>query len=213
VKLGVFSWWNGQHALHSRPALRSFKEGAMRLDKVVRAETISQIVVSCDDTTRPTLMEQLPAHLREKLVDVGHLGIDAPGHEVLAETMAVIRQQDHDTDAEHVQAMLDAWRAGGLAVAGPEDTLQALAMGQVEELQIAARPETLRSPVSLPDAAPGPVEIETSTPSAALDPSHWKIADELVTRAQQTSARIRFIEDPSLLSAVGGVGALLRFRI
>jgi peptide subunit release factor 1 (eRF1) len=34
-----------------------------------------------------------------------------------------------------------------------------------------------------------------------------------VTRAQQTSARIRFIEDASLLAEVGGVGALLRFRI
>lgn len=40
-----------------------------------------------------------------------------------------------------------------------------------------------------------------------------KLADELVTKAQQTSARIRFIENPDLLSAVGGVGALLRFRI
>lgn len=193
--------------------LHHMKEVVDTLDKVVRAEGITQVIVSCDDTARPTLMEQLPAHLREKIVDVTHLGIDAPGHEVLAETMSLIRKKDHETDTEHVQAMLDAWRAGGLAVAGPDDTLQALTMGQVEELQIAASPETLRSAVSLPDAVPGPVEIDTSTPSAELDPARWKMAEELITKAQQTSARIRFIEDPSLLSAVGGVGALLRFRI
>ena len=37
--------------------------------------------------------------------------------------------------------------------------------------------------------------------------------DELVTLARQTSARITFIEDPAFLADVGGVGALLRFRI
>jgi peptide subunit release factor 1 (eRF1) len=40
-----------------------------------------------------------------------------------------------------------------------------------------------------------------------------KLADELVTRARQTAARIRFIEDEHLLADVGGVGALLRFRV
>jgi hypothetical protein len=34
-----------------------------------------------------------------------------------------------------------------------------------------------------------------------------------VTKAQATSARIRFIENEELLSEVGGVGALLRFKI
>ena len=35
----------------------------------------------------------------------------------------------------------------------------------------------------------------------------------LITRERQNAARIRFIEDASLLSEVGGVGAILRFRI
>jgi peptide subunit release factor 1 (eRF1) len=57
------------------------------------------------------------------------------------------------------------------------------------------------------------VEVETSAPSAELDTTRLKLADELITKAQQTSARIRFIEDQDLLADVGGVGALLRFRI
>ena len=40
-----------------------------------------------------------------------------------------------------------------------------------------------------------------------------KLSSELFTRAQQTNARIRFIENPTLLAEIGGVGALLRFRI
>ena len=39
------------------------------------------------------------------------------------------------------------------------------------------------------------------------------LSDELVTRAQQTGARVRMIEDPGLLKQYGGVGAMLRFRV
>ena len=40
-----------------------------------------------------------------------------------------------------------------------------------------------------------------------------RAADELVAKARQTAATIRFIEDPALLAAVGGVGAFLRFKL
>ena len=46
-----------------------------------------------------------------------------------------------------------------------------------------------------------------------MDAERVKLADELVTRAEQTSARIRFIENAELLADIGGVGALLRFWI
>jgi peptide subunit release factor 1 (eRF1) len=39
------------------------------------------------------------------------------------------------------------------------------------------------------------------------------VADQLVRLARQTSATVRFIEEPALLAEVGGVGAFLRFRI
>jgi peptide subunit release factor 1 (eRF1) len=110
--------------------------------------------------------------------------------------------------------MIGAWRGGGLAVVGPEDTLEALQMGQVEELIIAARPTAVRRPQSVPPGTtPGPVDVDTSSPNANVDTERMKIADELVTKAQATSARIRFIENEDLLADVGGVGALLRFKI
>jgi peptide chain release factor subunit 1 len=193
--------------------LHHMKEVVDVLDRVVRSEAINQIVVACDDTTKPTLFEQLPQHLTEKVVDTIHLGIDTPGHEVLAETLQLLRQKDAESDEERVHAMLDAWRAGGLAVAGPDETLRALSMGQVEELQITASTEALRRAKALPGAAPGPVEVQTSATGADVNPDRWKLADELITQAHQTGARIRFIEDASLLARVGGVGALLRFKI
>jgi hypothetical protein len=47
--------------------------------------------------------------------------------------------------------------------------------------------------------------------SAAND--RLQVSDELVTRAQQTGARGRIIENPDLLRQHDGVGAKLRFRI
>jgi peptide chain release factor subunit 1 len=190
------------------------KEVVDVLDRVVREESINHIVVSCDEVARPLLMAELPKHLAEKVVDVVRVDIGAPEHEVLQETLDALRAKDAETDQERVEAMIGAWRGNGLAVAGAEDTLQALEMGQVEELLIAASPAALRHPDGVPEgSAAEPVALETSAPDTGLDPKLMTLADELVTKAQATAARIRFIEDPQLLSEVGGVGALLRFRI
>ena len=161
------------------------KEVVDLLQRVVADEHLNHIVVACDEVARPYLMAELPKHLAEKVIDIVNVDVKSIAeHELLAETMEALRRSDAQTDAEHVQRMIGAWRAGGLAVAGIEATLRALEMRQVEELLIAARPDRVTGP-----------------------------ADELVTKAQQNGARIRFIEDDSLLADVGGVGALLRFKV
>jgi peptide subunit release factor 1 (eRF1) len=190
------------------------KEVAEALNRVVLDESINHVVLSCDDATKPLLMAQLPKHLTEKIVDMVNLGKDSSDGEVLQETLDALRTLDGKTDQEHVEQMIGAWRGGGLAVAGPEETMMALQMGQVEELLITATPDKLRRPKSVPPGTtPGAVDVDTSAPSAGLDTDRLKLADELVTKAQATSARIRFIEDSELLKEVGGVGALLRFKI
>ena len=62
------------------------------------------------------------------------------------------------------------------------------------------------------DASAEPVATQTASPESA-DQRQLHLSDELVTRANQTSARVRMIEDPELLRPYGGVGATLRFRI
>jgi peptide chain release factor subunit 1 len=214
-KAQMGGWSQARYQRHiSNFHLHHMKEVVAVLDRVVREDRINQIVVACDEVARPTLFEHLPQHLVDKVVDVVNLDINAPEQQVLAETMDVLRQHDADTDAARVETLLGAWRAGGLGVVGPEDTLTALEMGQVEELLITATPDRLRR-AQLPQelVSPGAVEVETSAAGAPIDAERIKLADELVTKAQQTSARIRFLEDPDLLYEVGGVGAILRFKI
>ena len=188
------------------------KEVVDTLDRIVTADNIAHIIVAGDDVVVPLLKEQLPKHLQEKLVDVLSLRRDAAEDEIVEATLAVLRHKDAETDAERVQDLIGAWQSGGLGVMGPDSTLKALQLGQVDELLLTGRPQQLRGAKLPDDAAPGPVKVETSG-SGETDERKLKLADELVTRAQNTGATVRFIEDETLLENFGGVGALLRFRI
>jgi peptide subunit release factor 1 (eRF1) len=185
------------------------KEVVAALDRVVRAEALDHIVVAVDETARPFLMDQLPKHLAEKVIQVLHLPVSTPEHNVLAETLEAMRQHDATMDAERVQTMIDASAAEGRAVVGADATLYALTAGQVEELIIGARADVLSVPESLSSDSSG-FAVDSTAPQA--DARRLELAGELVARAQQNAARIRFIEDSALLQTVGGVGAILRFR-
>jgi len=194
--------------------MHHMKEVVDALDKIVREENINQIVIAADDNVLPKLREQMPAHLSEKIVDAVTLQRHgAAGDAMLESTFDAIRAKDAETDAEKVQELMDEWQGSGLGVTGPEATLRAFEMGQVEELIITGSVETLKPVQKLPDNAASEMTAETSAANASIDEARLKLSAELIKRAQQTSARIRFIEDAALLADVGGVGALLRFRI
>lgn len=165
--------------------LHHAKEVVERLDQIVSAEHIEHVVVAGDEVIVPLLKEQLPERLRAKLIDVLRLDIRSPEHKVLAATLEALRRKDEETDEAVVQGLIDDYRAGGLALVGPEPVREALERGQVDTLVIAAEPGRVRG---ADDAA-----------------------NDLVTLAKQTSASVRFIENPKLLADVGGVAASLRY--
>ncbi len=206
-------WSQARYQRHNENVHMSHvKEVVETLDRIVTADNIAHIIVAGDDVVVPLLKEQLPKHLQEKLVDVLSLQRNAGEAEIIEATLAVLRHKDADTDAERVQELIGAWQSGGLGVMGADSTLRALQIGQVDELLITGTPQQLGGARLPDDAAPGPVKVETSA-SGDTDERKLKLADELVTRAQQTGASVRFIEDERLLKEFGGVGALLRFRI
>jgi peptide subunit release factor 1 (eRF1) len=192
--------------------LHHVKEVVETLDTIVQQDRIEHIILAGDDVVIPLLRAQLPKHLESRVVDVLALERDLGEDDIVDATLGVLRQKDAETDAERVQELIGAWQGSGLGVVGPAGTLKALQMGQVDELLISGTPQHLRATRLPDDAAPGQVKVETSAVSDASE-AQLKLADELVTRAQQTGARVRVIEDPELLEEFGGVGALLRFRI
>ena len=192
--------------------LHHAKEVIETLERTVRDEAIDQVILAGDEeTVIPLLREQMPKELSEKVIDVLSLGIDTPEHELLQASLAAYRRYDSLNDMQKVERLIDEYQANGLAVTGVVDTLAAVSNGQVEELLIAATANGLQ----YDEAEARKVLTAYSSlgePPATLD--QRTIADELVRRAiQLSSARISFIEDASGLEKVGGVGALLRYRV
>jgi peptide subunit release factor 1 (eRF1) len=187
--------------------LRHAKEVVEHLERIVRDEGIEYIILAGDDVILPILLEQLPPSLAGKVVDQMKLDISAPDRDVFHATLQAVRAEDARTDAESVRATIDEYRAGGLAAIGVHDVLAALSNGQVDTLFISAAIEQIH-----PEAESLHLAIAPSI-AALPEGAGVKISDELVTRAYQTGAQVKFIEDPALLANAGGVCAALRYLL
>jgi peptide chain release factor subunit 1 len=201
--------------------MQHVKEVVDTLDRIVRNEGITQILLSCEEATLPLLRDQMPKHLAEKIVDHLRLDAHATAADILKQSLEALERLNSRTDREKVEAAIGNYRAGGLGVVGPEDTLGALIKGQVDELLISSSMRRMQGmPVgvatgSANDATLAEPAIEPASAGEAAEaaPEVVRLADELITKAKLTSARITFVEEPELLAAYGGVAALLRFRI
>jgi peptide subunit release factor 1 (eRF1) len=146
------------------------------------------------------------------MVQVMKLDIHASEQDVLTATLAKLLEQEARTAAEKVDRVMQQYRARGLAVVGPQETLEALTSGQVEELLISgAIEESHPQPEEVPAILAAEIAYsEGGTKSE--EPGQSSLADLLVTKAKQTGATVTFIEDAALLESVGGVAAFLRWR-
>lgn len=203
--------------------LQHAKEVVQALDRIVQQEDIDQILIAGDEVITPLLREQMPKHLTEKVGDHFRLDTNAPVAEVINASLEAMERINERTDRDKVEAAIGAYRAGALGVVGAHDTLDALVKGQVDELLISASLRDLEKPDTAGGAAPPSandaglaepiVEPISAGEAAEGDPETVRLADELITRARQTGAKVTFVEDASLLADHGGVAGILRFRL
>src|SRR5690242_21132822 len=182
------------------------------LERTVRDEGIEQIILAGDEAVViPLLREQMPKPLEEKVIDALTLTINTPEHELLEETLTAFRQHDSLTDMEKVERLLNEYRADDLGVGGVPETLAALSNGQVEEMLIAAKADSIQFDKEEVEKVLKLYDVDGALPEE-LD--QRTVADELVRRANVlSSARVTFIEESTRLERIGGVGAFLRYRI
>src|SRR5215207_7700391 len=209
----VGGWSQARYQRHEQNYhLQHAKEVVENLEKIVRDEGIEQIVLAGDEATViPLLRQEMPKTLEEKVIDTLSLGINTPEHELLEESLTAFQRNDSLTDMEKVERLLNEYRADDLGVAGVPETLAALSNGQVEEMLIAAKADSIQFDKEEVEKVLTLYRGEEPLPDE-LD--QRSVADELVRRANVlSSARVTFIEDSTRLERMGGVGALLRYRI
>ena len=139
----------------------------------------------------PLLQDELPKDLERKVVSVLRLDIRSREDEVRSAAAEALAEHVAARGRESVERLRGQLRAGGLAVAGVREVLEALEKGRADEVWITtALAETV------------PTESRGSIP----------LGDEIVQRALATSSRVRFAENPDLLADLGGIVASLRYR-
>ena len=212
-RTSVGGWSQARYQRHEQNYhLRHVKEVVDMLERIVREEDVEHVILAGDETTViPLIREQLPQALSDKVIDALSFSIDTPEHELFEESLKAFRRHDSLTDMEKVERLLNEFRADDLGVAGVPDTLAALSNGQVEEMLIVSSADKLAF-----DEEEVKKVLELYEPDGELPETldQRTVADELVRRANiLSSARVTFIEDDTRLQQVGGVGALLRYRI
>src|SRR6185436_13307209 len=140
--------------------LHHAKEVIDTLDRIVREEGITQILLAGDEVISPLLREQMPKHLADSVVDRLRVPVRSTVSEIIDASLAAMRRLNERTDREKVEEAIGAYRAGGLGVAGPDATLDALIKGQVDELLLTASMRTLR-----------PAASSTANDSALAEPA------------------------------------------
>lgn len=187
------------------------KEVVGRVAEIVRDDHVSHIILAGDSVVIPVLQEALPQELIP-MVEVMKLDIHSSDQDVLSATLAKLQEEEAKSAAEKVERLMQQYRARGLAVVGPEETLEALANGQVEELLISSALEESHPEPEEVEAILAPELPDSAGGTESEEPRQASLPDLLVTKAKQTSATVSFIEDAALLESVGGVGAFLRWR-
>jgi peptide subunit release factor 1 (eRF1) len=159
------------------------RETAAELGRLVQAEGASRVVLAGDAVAIPLLQEALSPRVAALVKDVLRLDIRAPRDEVAEEVQQVLAEADAMDAHMAADRLVGAVRAGGLGVAGLDETRTALEHGQVDELLV--------------DPA---TEFDETT------------RGELVRLASLTGATVEVVEGHDDLRRLGGVGALLRYR-
>lgn len=160
------------------------REAATALEELVSQEGAKRVILAGDEVAIPllrrTLSPQLEPLIHEEIV---RLDIRTPRDAVLQEVAPILEQVEVEESHTQADQLVEAVRAQGLGVIGPQETRDALEHGQGEVLVLAEE-----APLS---------EQERN---------------DLVRLATLSGAEVDLVPGHTLLQQMGGVGALLRYR-
>lgn len=160
------------------------REAATTLEELVSREGASRVLLAGDEVALPLLRQALSPQL-EPLIheEILRLDIRTPRATVRREVAPILAQVEEEESHTRADQLVEAVRAQGLGVVGPQETRDALEHGQGEVLVLAEE-------ASLPEPE----------------------RNDLVRLAALSGAEVDVVPGHELLQQMGGVGALLRYR-
>ena len=194
---------------------KNAREIADKLGDVVRAHgDIDYVVLAGDEVILGELRQAMPAHVEEKLVDEERIPVEASAHEILQKTVSSIRDVEAKDSRRLADTLIDRFRAGGLAVAGLDPTIEALNMENVDQLLLVESFNGDRPGWQCAECRVlGPGDAPNACPFCeAPMPEEVELREAMVRRAERTGRAVEIVEGEHELERLDGVGALLRYR-
>jgi peptide chain release factor subunit 1 len=159
------------------------EEAAAAISDLVQRERATRLVLAGDEVAIPLLRDALPRDLTERLTgDALRIHIRANRDDVAAEVAEVLAVAEDRSSRKIADELVGEVLEDDLGVAGIEETRDALLAGQADVLVLAA----------------------------GFQPTD--VREEFTRQAIRTGARIEVVDGHAGLDALGGVGALLRYR-
>ena len=159
-------------------------EAAAAIQRLVQHERAQHVILAGDERAIPILEAELPEPVRAVVDHVMHLPMRSEPDAIESEVAPILAALEASDATDVADRAIAGWLSGGLGVVGIDDTMNALELGQVDEL----------------------VLDETAT----LDE---ELRTELVRQAALTDAAVEVVRDHERLAQHEGVAATLRFRI
>jgi peptide subunit release factor 1 (eRF1) len=212
--------WSQQRFARRREKfhLEHAKEVVAELEEVMKKFNVEHFVICGDEETiLPVIKPELSKPMEEKLLGSFSMSQYDSEEEIREKSLEVVSIEMATLQQQKIEQLNDAAKSSAkMGTLGVEDTLRALANGQVEELILASNIDTFdyskkKVKKILKEYEPGDDTAPADAASAIGDAA--QIADQLIVRAINTAARITFIKDESMLEEAGGVGAILRFNM
>lgn len=185
-KRSMGGWSQARYQRHIDKHRADFaSEAATEIERLVDEEKASRVVLAGDEVAIPLLRDALSPSVAEIVEpETLRIHIRTPQDEVRDEVRPILAQAEASESCGIADRLIGAVQAGSLGAAGLKETRRALENGQVDILVLAA------------DA-----ELEEEERS------------ELVRMATATSADVEVVQDHEGIRQIGGVGALLRYRL
>ncbi len=203
-----------------------------------RAEAIEYVVIAADEPMYSALHAEFHETVASRVIGRVHLPVNASIEQIVAEVEPIVERAERAKELEAAQTVQGEAAAGDHGVAGPEATLAVLQAGQVMMLVMN---DDFRSQgwadYSLPIFGVGKIPVEHPAGGDPRNLVHTSVEDECVRLAILQNAEVELVhtqvpirpeelrdvpdagqpkprqEAARLLDDVGGIGALLRFRI
>jgi peptide subunit release factor 1 (eRF1) len=161
------------------------RQVADMVEQLARREGAQHVVVAGELEAIARLRHALPPHIISIVSQYSpRLDARAPMSAIAAEVEPLLRAAEREEERDVVERLVEGVQADALGVAGLEATQAALGAGQVDVLVVS-----------------GTAAFPAETRSA------------LIELALRTGARVEVVEQSATLDHLGGVGALLRYRV